>query len=122
MVDDADRRVGGGALGAIGTYLVSSKELRLRQRTETIDRFMKVAAIAHGNQDDRERTVGMGEQVAAIFLLADLANRDDWLRKAGISFLDETAVWLEKDDTTPAAARLVAAVHEARALIKEHSP
>ena len=107
-----------GIVGTILTYLASSRELRLRRRTETIGLFLRVAGTAHGRRDGADGDVGTGEQMAAMFLLADLASRDDWLRAAGSNFLDEQMVWLTENEH-PVAQRLLDSARVARAMIRE---
>jgi hypothetical protein len=71
-----------GILGAVVTLLVGMRGLALRRRTDTISTFMQVSARAHGYHDDGVTSVGAGQQVAAIYLVADLGTRDPWLRQS----------------------------------------
>lgn len=104
--------LGGGALGAVLTWWASTRDLALRRRIETMNAFLKIAARAHGYREGHEdMTVGTGEQSAAMFLVADLATRDKWLREAAIQLLDEEISWLEHP-------RLLNAAKEARTRIR----
>lgn len=98
----------GGTIVASGvTLLISTRDLGLKRRTDTIDRFLRTASVAHGYPvDERSGSVGTGEQIAAIFLVADLARRDKWLRLSGLAFLEELSTWLEHSEGD-AATRLL---------------
>jgi len=61
-----------GVLGASLTLLVGMRGLALRRRRDTISTFMQVSARAHGYHDDGLTSVGAGQRVAAIYLVADL--------------------------------------------------
>lgn len=105
----------GAVIGSILTWVVATRDLALRRRTQTIDAFLRVATQAHGVRPGQpgHETVGIGEQVAAIHLLADLARRDRWLRKAGIAFLDDLTRWM----TPESHPQLHEAAAEARATL-----
>ncbi|MEV7607914.1 hypothetical protein AB0N61_00365 [Microbacterium sp. NPDC089320] len=114
--------IGATLITSVVTLLISTRDLGLRRRTETIDRFLRTAAIAHGYPvDERAQSVGTGEQIAAIYLVADLARRDRWLRTSGIAFLDELCEWLGKLNT-PTASRLLEAATEARRIAQPRTP
>lgn len=106
----------GALVGSVLTYLSATRDLSLRRRMATIDIFLKVSARAHGYADDRGK-VGIGEQVAAVYLLADLANRDVWLRHAAIQQLKEVELWAA-ESMSDARSRISEAVKEAQKLIK----
>ncbi|GAA1336266.1 hypothetical protein JOE65_000480 [Arthrobacter roseus] len=111
--------ISGGAVGALGTWATATRDLALRRRMETTDVFMRVSARAHGYRENHtSSTVGTGEQMAAMFLVADLANRDKWLRKAAVQLLDEECYWLEAGFPDQTCGRLLVAAKEARSLIK----
>ncbi|WP_141392814.1 hypothetical protein [Glutamicibacter sp. BW77] len=110
--------LGGSLIGALLTYLTATRDLALRRRMQTIDIFLRVAARAHGYADERG-PVGLGEQVAAIYLMADLANRDKWLRKAGIGHLGEVLKWSSKSESA-GQERIVTAVKSALQMIEKN--
>lgn len=109
--------LGGSLVGGILTYLVAVRDLALRRRMETIDIFLRVAARGHGYADERG-PIGLGEQVAAIYLMADLANRDEWLNTAAINHLKEVENWAARS-TSEEQIRILEAVKSAQKLIKK---
>ncbi|ALU40883.1 hypothetical protein AS188_15295 [Kocuria flava] len=97
----------GGLLGALATVIVgglafwhNSRDLGLRTKIEHYKMFMEVSRRAHGYAGSGEDTVGIGEQIAALHLLADITNGDPSLRHAGAAQLDAQIDWY-KNGTTP---------------------
>jgi hypothetical protein len=103
----------GTIVGSFLTWLVATRSLALRRRIETTSTFLSIAATAHGRRVDSDGGVGVGEQIAAMWLLADLGNRDKWLRKAAVGFLDDELTWLGTSGHA-ASQRLLDAATEAR--------
>lgn len=85
--------LGGTAIGAVLTYVVSVRSLSLQRRVETIGIFRQVTTAAHGFRDGSEWGVGVGEQLAAIYLVADLGRRDEWLSISALAFLQDLKTW-----------------------------
>ncbi|MFI7583154.1 hypothetical protein ACH9DO_05100 [Kocuria sp. M1N1S27] len=116
-------------IGIVVSAWHNSKDLRMRRRVETVKVFLAVSARAHGVREDGTE-IGMGERIAAVHLLADLAARDGWLRHAGENQLAEelmvTAPVLNTDGTMEdhyrARAdphhRLIAAIHAGQQHLK----
>lgn len=111
---------GGGWLGHWLAHRRGVEEIALRRRVETIQTFLTVSQRAHGIAEDRRDGVGMGEQIAATYLLADLGERDEWLYRAASKQLDDHLVWVPKaeakatGDHRESLGRLSAATRDAR--------
>lgn len=88
---------------------------------ETIDIFLRVAARAHSYADDHPGgSIGSGDQVAALYLMADLANRDKWLHRATVNHLKEVVSWARKTETGN-ETRILNAATASLGLIKNSS-
>ena len=100
----------GGLLGAVGTvvagligasfvFLHNSRDLQLRRRLETTKVFADVSSRAHGNRPDGT-PIGPGERMAALYLLADMSTRDQWLTRAAHKQLleERELLWKESQD------------------------
>lgn len=99
--------IAGGLLGALATVIggglafwQNSRDLRLRTKIEHYKMFMEVSRRAHGYAGSGEEAVGIGEQIAALHLLADITNGDTSLRNAGIAQLSTQIDWY-RNGTTP---------------------
>lgn len=69
---------------------LGTADLKLRQRIETIKVFGDVASQLGLEYREDERARGYyAQQMATMFLIADLARQDEHLRTAGILLLDE---------------------------------
>jgi hypothetical protein len=88
--------------GAVIAAVSATRDLRLRRQTEITDRFVKLIAVAHGRPTDRDY-VGVGEQVAVIYLLASLARNNRWLRSATQAMLEELSTWSGGNEQTAVA-------------------
>lgn len=109
----------GSIVGALLTWVTATRDLALRRRMQTMDTFLRISARAHGYRESgSDSSVGTGEQIAAMFLLADLANRDKWLRTAAVAQLDEELTWLHARDSEH-GQRLFSAAHAAKKLVRE---
>ncbi len=71
------------AVVAVVTVWTTTRDLALRRRMESVDRFLTVAATAQPRAD-RQTHVGTSEQLAAIELLADLGLSETLLRQAAL--------------------------------------
>lgn len=87
--------LGGGWVGHHLTHRRGMEDLNLRARVETTKTFLTVSARAHGYTDDRKDSVGAGEQIAAIYLMADMGDRDPWLYWAASKQLEDQIPWLD---------------------------
>lgn len=79
-----------GVLGAVGTVWVSTRDLRLRRRMETMDRFLAIAATS---QARGRENIGISEQVAAVHLLGELGVSERELTDAAYAAVTETIRW-----------------------------
>jgi hypothetical protein len=83
----------------------------------TVEAFVRLSAIAHGRpQEDRKEGVGLGEQVAAIHLVADTGRRDASLTAATYAFFDAMSEWLGTSGHD-SRDRLQGAIEEAKLLL-----
>lgn len=103
------------SLGALSAVWVSTRDLRLRRRMDTVDRFIKIAANsqARGREGDR---IGSSEQVAAIYLLAELGSSEKELTIAADASLSETVRWsdpAQRESDAPDKGRVEAALRQA---------
>lgn len=92
-----------GALGAVGTVWVSTRDLRLRRRMETMDRFLAIAATS---QSRGRENIGISEQVAAINLLGELGVSEKQLTAAASAALSETTRWTTEEEGGVAGSRV----------------
>jgi hypothetical protein len=77
----------GGLLAATATVLASFRELRLKRLIDATTLFMSVTATAHGRRPPSNESVGLGEQVAALYLVGVLGRENKHLRVAAREFL-----------------------------------
>lgn len=85
--------IGAGTIvAALIASLSSRRDLAMRRRVETHKVFFQASALAHG-RGEGGATVEVGEQIAAMYVVADLAVRDKWLREPGINQLKEQITW-----------------------------
>jgi hypothetical protein len=90
---------GGAIVAALVAARVASRDLATRRRLDSTDRFVHLFEIAHGRSRPRsEGGVGLAEQVAAVALVAEFANRDKWLRDAAREGLHELARAMEGNE------------------------
>jgi hypothetical protein len=112
------------SVAAIITAMVAFRDLGLRRRLETSRQFLALFSLAHGRLDSG-RTVGVGEQVATIHLIADFALREKVVRNAAREGLRYLASWRSSPvtandllaslgDDVPEAQRLAVAEAAAR--------
>lgn len=91
----------GVALSSFLTWRAARTKLRLDRRVETVKVFLEVSKRA---QSRPEHPWGghkdVGETMAAMYLLADLAHRDRWLRPAGREQLHQELDWLKANQWT----------------------
>lgn len=86
------------SVAAIISAFVAFRDLGLRRRLETSKQFLALFALAHGRPEGG-RTVGVGEQVATVHLIADFASREKVLRNAAREGLLQLSSW-PKDPVT----------------------
>lgn len=80
----------GTAVTAAVTLFLGRSEFKLKRRVETLKFFGQISTRAQGHREDHpEARVGTSEQIAAMYLLAELANEYEWLRPAVVSQLDD---------------------------------
>ncbi|WP_143019236.1 hypothetical protein [Arthrobacter sp. ov407] len=71
----------GAVLGAFLTFMVATRQLRLKRRMDATESFLDICAHAHGRpRNDRSQHVGIAEQLAALKLMLGLANDFRFLR------------------------------------------
>lgn len=79
----------GAVIGAVLTYVSATQQLKLKRRMEATESFLRVCAQAHGySLADRSKTVGLAEQLAAVHLMAGLAQSFRFLRRPACVALD----------------------------------
>lgn len=81
------------SVAAIVTAWVAFRDLGLRRRLETSQKFLTFFATAHGRPTDGRDGVGAGEQVATVHLIADFAIREKLVREAARAGLGYIAAW-----------------------------
>lgn len=84
----------GTIIAGLITSLSARRDLAMRRRVETHKVFFQASALAHG-RGYGGATVEVGEQIAAMYVMADLAGRDKWLREPGINQLNEQITWFD---------------------------
>ncbi len=89
-----------GASAAVATAWLGFRDLGMRRRLEASSQFLKLFAVAHGRPTDGRDSVGIGEQVATVHLIADYAVKEDLVRNAAKAGLTELSKWDELDTTT----------------------
>jgi hypothetical protein len=92
--------IGGAAVGvsaAIGS-LVPFRGLKIQRQIESTDQYVKLIAKVHGRSDNSERGVGVTEQVAAVWLVAEFGRHNKFLRKSSRAALEHFLSWHENED------------------------
>ena len=80
--------LGGGWVWKLLEHNRGRDDLNLRRRSEVMKTFPAVSARAYGTREDGTR-ISSSEQVAAMHVMADMANEYDWLIPAVVVQLDE---------------------------------
>lgn len=81
------------SFAAVLSAWIGFRDLRLRRRLETSRQFVNLFAAAHGRPVDGRESIGVGEQIATIHLIADFAAEEGVLRQAAAAGLRELASW-----------------------------
>lgn len=81
--------VGGGWIGHRWAHQRGMEDLELRKRTETHKVFFQASTRAHARRETGDGGVGTGEQIAALYVVADMGARDEWLYDAAVNQLDD---------------------------------
>jgi hypothetical protein len=78
---------------AVVSASVAFRDLGLRRRLETSKQFLSLFAAAHGRPLGRDGTIGIGEQIATIYLIGDFAVPEKFLHNAAKEGLRELTTW-----------------------------
>ncbi|WJZ68356.1 hypothetical protein [Kocuria rosea] len=88
--------IGGGLIGHRLAHKRGMEELQLRKRTETLSVFFLASARAHGYREGHaDSSVGVGEQIAGIYLIGDMGRNYPWLNAAATNQLDDQITYFE---------------------------
>lgn len=86
------------SVAAVISAWVAFRDLGLRRRLETSRQFLSLFSLAHGRPEGG-RTVGVGEQIATIHLIADFAAREKVVRNAAREGLQHLTSWAKEPVT-----------------------
>ncbi|MDS2173828.1 hypothetical protein Q7C18_14065 [Nesterenkonia sp. CL21] len=98
---------------AVVAAIVSFRDLHLRRRLESSKQFLSLFASAHGRPQGRD-AIGIGEQVAAVHLIADFAAKDKMLRSAAREGLQDLSSWTGNERSEKIASSATAALGRLR--------
>ena len=90
--------------GVLLSVFVSTRDLDLRRKLESTDKFFDIVMLSNARSREREH-VGTAEQVAAVHLLADFGKTEDHLKNASRAALEELHESLV-DNPSPVAERI----------------
>lgn len=77
--------------GVVATAWASTRDLALRRRLDSTDKFLEIVMLAHGKADLSREVVSTSEQIAAIHLLVDFTESESHLSNAARAVLWELA-------------------------------
>lgn len=107
----------GALVVAVLTYLVAIRQLKLKRYMDATNSFIDVTGHAHGYpRGDRSASVGIAEQVAAIWLIVELANEFPFLRRPGreaLNRLQQNFSNIENEAHTPSWSIIADCAQEA---------
>lgn len=89
---------------------MATRGVVLRRQTESLEAFLDLVAIVHGRPRDGRTEVGSVEQLAAIWLIAELGTQHRLLRSSAREALTDFA---RQDSSTPAHAAIASVAQQA---------
>ena len=104
------------ALGLIGATWVATRALVLKRQTDSLETFLDLVAIVHGEPRDGRHEVGSVERLAAIWLIAELGKQHRLLRASAREALTDFSRY---DSTTPTHAAIATVAQQALNTVPE---
>lgn len=98
------------AIGLIAATWVATRALALKRQTDSLETFLDLVAIVHGQPRDGRHDVGSVEQLASIWLIAELGKQHRLLRASAREALTDFA---RQDSSAPANAAIASVAQQA---------
>ena len=98
------------AVGLVATAWVATRGVVLRRQSASVETFLDLVAIVHGRPRDGRDEVGSVEQLAAIWIIAELGTQHRLLRASAREALTDFA---RQDSSTPAHAAIASVAQQA---------
>lgn len=88
----------------VATTWVATRDLALKRQTDSLASFLHVVATVHGRPTDGRQDVDLVEQLAALWIIAELGKRHRWLRPSAREALTRFSKYSTADPHTAAIA------------------
>ena len=98
------------AVGLVAATWVATRALVLKRQTDSLETFLDLVAIVHGEPRDGRQEVGSVEQLAAIWLIAELGKQHRLLRASAREALMDFSRY---DSTTTTHAAIASVAQQA---------